>query len=191
MIPVLRGDMTTLRPLGVGDAEITLKWRLSPRAKFLQRGAQTVEAQRSWIRARGDAGDFNFIIEYRDRPVGMVSLVEINLQHRTVEPGRLLIGEQEVVGQAPVAFEAELLLYDYAFDELGMHKLYGLVIEDNVGMLKTRLYLGYKQDGVLRDHFIFDGEHRDAIAISLLEREYRACYRDRLLKLISLFSRYC
>jgi RimJ/RimL family protein N-acetyltransferase len=71
--------------------------------------------------------------------------------------GRLLIGEKDIVKKAPVFFEAELLLCDHAFDTLKMHKIHSKVMEDNKAMLNTRFYFGYTKEGVLREHYIYDG----------------------------------
>jgi RimJ/RimL family protein N-acetyltransferase len=187
---ILQGTLATLRPLGIDDAEATFAWRSSPRARLLQRGATTLEEQRAWIASRLKTGELNFIIEYQGKSVGMIALLDINHLHKSVQMGRLLIGEEELVGKAPVAFEADLMLCDHAFDVLKMHKIYGDIMEDNVGMLKTRMYLGYRKDGVLRDHYCYDGEFKSTVAVSLLEEEYRKVCRPRLLSLIKMCSLY-
>jgi len=185
---ILKGDIATLRPITVDDAELTLAWRNSARARLLQRGATTVDAQRAWIAAKLKTHELNFIIEYSGRPVGMIALHDISHLHKSVQMGRLLVGEEKFVGRAPVAFEAELMLCDYAFDVLNMHKIYGDIMEDNHGMLKTRFYLGYKQDGILRDHYVYDGVFKNTIAVSILEQEYRKVCRPKLVSLIKMFS---
>jgi RimJ/RimL family protein N-acetyltransferase len=185
---ILQGKVVILRPLTVADAELTLRWRQSQRARLMQRGAQTVEAQTAWIMRREQAGDLNFIMEYRGDPVGMIALLELNRFHKSIQMGRLLIGEPEKVTSAPVAFESDLLLCDYVFATLRLHKLYGDVLEDNVAMLRTRLYLGYKKDGLLREHYNYDGVYKNAVAVSLLEDEYREICRPKLVQLIDLFS---
>jgi RimJ/RimL family protein N-acetyltransferase len=185
---ILKGSVATLRPINESDAEITLKWRKGSRAKLLQRGAKTAEEQRAWIAAKLKTNELNFIIEYQDKPVGMIALHDINHVHKSIQMGRLLIGEEESVGKAPVAFEADLMLCDYAFDVLKMHKMYGDVMEENHGMLKTRFYLGYKQDGILRDHYLYDGVYKNTVAVSLLEDEYRSTCRPKLIQLITVLS---
>jgi RimJ/RimL family protein N-acetyltransferase len=185
---IFNGKVATLRAITTDDAEITFKWRHSNRAKLLQRGAQTVNEQKSWIAAKLTTNELNFIIEYMNKPVGMIALHDINNIHKSIQMGRLLIGEDEWVGNAPVAFEADMILCDYAFDVLGMHKMYGDVMSDNIRMLKTRSYLGWKQDGILREHYNYDGIYKDTVAISLLEDEYRQVCRPKLIKLISMLS---
>lgn len=186
---ILEGKIVRLRPITAADAEITLKWRLGHRARLLQRGASTIDEQRAWIASKLASDEINCIIDYANAPVGMIALHDINLRNSHAIIGRELIGETEVVGAAPVAFESELLLCDYAFESLGLHKLYGDILEENHAMLKMRQFLGYKQDGVLRDHIQIDGEYRSVHAISLLETEYRQVCRPKLLRLIAVMSR--
>jgi len=187
---ILKGDITTLRPITIDDAELTFAWRNGERAKLLQRGATTIDEQRIWITAKLKTNELNFVIEYRDTPVGMIALLDISHLHKSVQMGRLLLGEEAFVGKAPVAFEADLMLCDYAFDVLKMHKIHGDIMEDNYGMLKTRFYLGYKQDGILRDHYVYDGEYKNTVAVSILEDEYRKVCRPKLVSLIKMISRY-
>jgi|ERR1035437_286022 RimJ/RimL family protein N-acetyltransferase len=184
---LLQGRYCNLRSISIKDAEITLTWRLSDKAKYLHKGSKTIEEQTIWIEnALEKKDEFNFIIEYKSIPVGMISIVKINYQHRTCEIGRLLIGETEFVGHAPVAYESELLLSDYVFDCLKLHKMYGFVLEDNKEMLNYRKYFGYKKEGLLRDHYIFDGEFKNTVVVSILENEYRTLGRPKLLMIIEV-----
>jgi len=185
---VLNGTLATLRPITEEDAKITLAWRQGERAKLLQRGANTIDEQRAWINSKLNSYEFNFIIEYKGKPVGMIALHDISHTHGTVQMGRLLIGEESYVGKAPVAFEADFLLCEYAFNVLKIHKIYGDVMEDNIGMLKFRDYLGYHRDGIFRDHYLYDGVYKNTIAVSLLEEEYRATCRPKLVQLITVLS---
>jgi diamine N-acetyltransferase len=186
---VLTGSLVTLRPLRIEDAALTLRWRLSERATYMQEGARTESEQRAWIAAHAnESGGYNFIQEYRDAPVGMIALHQINYANRSAILGRLMIGEPELVGAAPVFFESEILLCDFAFDQLKMHKIYGEIMDDNLGMIRARRYLGYKQDGVLRDHYFVRGAFHDAVAVSLLETEYRLVTRPKLAQMVSLLG---
>lgn len=185
---IFNGKISRLRPITVDDAEVTLKWRLSERAKLMQRGANSVEEQKAWIASKLNSDEVNCIIEYKGVPVGMIALHDINKRHNNAILGRLLIGEEGIVGNAPVSFDAELMLCDYAFNQLKMHKIYGDVVEGNHAMLKLRLYLGYKQDGILRDALNFDGVYKNVHAISLLEDEYNKKCRPKLVSLIDSLS---
>jgi RimJ/RimL family protein N-acetyltransferase len=180
----LEGQFVSLRPLSPDDAAITLQWRLSPRSAFLQPGASTVAEQRSWIVAHQRDSEQNFIIQMGTQPVGMISLYDINLRNRNAELGRLLIGDAEASRGVPVFYETELLLCDYAFESLKLHKLYGHIMEGNDPMLRAMLCLGFNREGLLRDHYLVGDSFQSAVAVSLLDEEYWQSCRPMLVQMI-------
>jgi RimJ/RimL family protein N-acetyltransferase len=180
----LRGQFVALRLLRVEDAELTLRWRLGDRASLLNRGAATVAEQAGWIAAR-PTSELNFVIELASgEPVGMLSLLDIDRINRRAEPARFLIGEPGSVRGLPVAVEAMKLLYEHAFDELRLHRVYGTVVADNLLMLKWQKFLGMREEGILRQHYFIGGQFRDAICLAMLEDEYRTVARPRMNALI-------
>ncbi len=180
----LTGEFVALRPLTSDDAQLTLAWRQSRRARFLNTGAQTVSDQAAWIAHRPDS-ERNFIIELADgRPVGMLSLIDIDLVNRRAETSRFLIGDEDAVRGVPAAVEAMKLLYEYAFGELGLIRLYGTVADGNRRMVQWQKYLGMQEEGRLRRHYLLDGEWHDAVCLGLLEHEYLEISLPRMNALI-------
>ncbi|MBJ7330687.1 MAG: GNAT family N-acetyltransferase [Solirubrobacteraceae bacterium] len=181
----LVGDHIELRALRPEDAERTLAWRQSPRARWLNAGAQTVGEQRAWIASRPDS-ERNYIIELKDgRAVGMLSLIGIDPVHRHAETARFLIGDEDAVRGVPAAVESMKLLYDHAFGELGLNRLYGLVPEGNRRSITWQCYLGMREEGRLRRHLFFDGVWQDAVCLGMLEDEYREIAAPRMTTLIA------
>ncbi len=157
---------------------------MGDRAGLLNRGAATVVEQAAWIDSRPD-NEYNFVIELKSgQPVGMLSLVNVDLVHRRAEPARFLIGEPEAVKGVPVAVEALKLLYELAFDELGLHRLHGAVVAENRQMLKWHLYLGMKEEGRLREHQFIAGRYHDIVCVGMMEHEFRQTALPRMNALI-------
>lgn len=180
----LCGEHVILRPLRVEDAELTLAWRMSDRASLLNRGADSVEAQAEWIGSRPST-ELNFVIELRSgQPVGMLSLIAIDEANRRAEPARFLIGEPEAVRGIPAAVESMKLLYELAFDQLKLHRVYGTVVADNQLMFRWQKFLGMKEEGRLRQHYFIGGKFRDAIWMGMMEDEYRSVALPRMNALI-------
>lgn len=181
----LSGEFVTLRPLRVEDAELTLAWRRADRAALLNRGAQSVEQQREWIAARPES-ERNFIIELTGGcPVGMLSLVAIDPVNRHAESARFLIGAEQAVRGVPAAVEAMKLLYELAFEQLELERVWGMVAGDNRLMIKWQRYLGMKEEGRLRRHYFIDGRVQDAVCLGILAEEYRNLARPRMDALIA------
>jgi diamine N-acetyltransferase len=180
----LSGEYVVLRPLEVEDAALTLKWRLDGRAALLNRGAESEEEQRAWIAAQ-PSNELNFMIELRSgAAVGMLSLISIDLKNRRAEPARFLIGEPDAVKAIPVAIEAMKLLYEFAFDTLGLRRVYGTVVADNHLMIKWQKFLGMREEGRLREHYFVGGHFQDAVCLGMMEDEYRAVALPRMRGLI-------
>ena len=81
------------------------------------------------------------------------------------------------------------LLYELAFDELGLERVWGTVASDNRLMIKWQRYLGMKEEGRLRRHYLLNGEHQDAVCLGILADEYRAMARPRMEALIAAARR--
>jgi RimJ/RimL family protein N-acetyltransferase len=181
----LRGEFVSLRPLREDDAALTLAWRSGDRAGLLNRGAETVEDQAAWIRSRPDS-EHNFVIELSDgRPVGMLSLIGVDTANRHGESARFLIGDEDAVRGVPAAVEAMKLLYELAFDRLGLERVWGMVAADNRLMIKWQRYLGMREEGRLRNHYRIGGRFQDAVCLGILAEEYRGQARPRMEALIA------
>jgi RimJ/RimL family protein N-acetyltransferase len=182
---ILRGQYVTLRPITPADAAITQKWRTSGRAFLLNKGAQTVAQQRRWITSRPKS-EIDWIQVVDDRPVGMIALVDIDTVHEHAEAGHFLIGEPEIVKPygTKVAAEATRLLYEYAFDFLDLHKLYGILSVENERMVTWNLYMGMVEEGRLRDHYFLNGHWQDGLILGLTLSDYRKVTLIRLRALI-------
>jgi RimJ/RimL family protein N-acetyltransferase len=178
---VLGGDFVDLRPLTVADAELTLAWRRGQRARLLNAGSATVEQQAQWIAGRPDT-EYNYVIELATsrHPIGMLSLIDVDLVHRRGETARFLIGDEAAAQGVPAAVEAMKLLYRLAFDELGLLRVWGTVVATNTLMVKWQKFLGMKEEGRLRQHLYLDGTFHDAVLLGLLAEEYRTITLRRM-----------
>lgn len=182
----LEGQFIDLLPLAPDHADVTFGWRQGARARLLNRGAQTVEQQRAWITTR-PVSERNYLIALKSGlPVGMVSLVDIEMDARKAEPARFLIGNEKAAQGIPVAAEALLLLYRFAFDTLKLRRLYGTVVSANRPMMKFHEYSGMRKEGVLRDHLYLDGQFHDGVVYGLLEPEFRSVTVGRLGGLVAM-----
>lgn len=180
----LYGEFVNLRPLAVSDAAITLAWRTAHRARFLNAGAMSVEEQAAWI-ANRPKSEYNYIIEVKScQAIGMLSLIDIDLSNRHGEPSRFLIGDEAAAHGIPAAVEAMKLLYELAFDRLGLVRVCGIIAAKNTLMIKWQKYLGMKEEGRLRNHLCQHGVFVDAIYLGLLVEDYRKTTLARMKTLI-------
>jgi RimJ/RimL family protein N-acetyltransferase len=102
-----------------------------------------------------------------DDPIGEANLFRVEHDHGEVA----LWLVPEVHGEG-YGTEALSLLVDFAFEEKGLHRVYGRVagLNDVSHGLVDRL--GFTEEGRLRDHLYLDGEYRDAVFYGLLREEW-------------------
>jgi RimJ/RimL family protein N-acetyltransferase len=118
----------------------------------------------------------------------MISLEDIDLTHRRAQASHFLIGEEDAVRGMPVAFEACKLLYELAFDTLGLQRIWGPIASENKAMIRFHKYFGYKEEGRLPRHYFINDTWMDAIIIGLSEATYRTVTLPKLNRLIGVKS---
>lgn len=132
----LVGDSFCLRLLLAEDLPMTLAWRNRKdiRVQFIHSNIITWEQHLAWWEEyKAKDNDFVFIIEETQqlhRPVGQVSLYNIDLEKSEAEYGRLMIGDNEARGKGLARYATELLI-SWAFNSVGLKRIYLEVFVNN------------------------------------------------------------
>lgn len=72
-----------------------------------------------------------------------------------------------------IGLKAESLMCDYAFNELGLNKLYAITNEDNYASIRLHEEIGYKLEGRLREEYVTkDGVFKDRLYYGLLKKDW-------------------
>jgi ribosomal-protein-alanine N-acetyltransferase len=106
-----------------------------------------------------------------DSMIGYVSLSDINYRNGRAEWSGVVIGEKDYRGQG-YATQAIYLLLEYAFDELGLHRVSGSWLAENTVSIFVGKMMGFRQEGVFREYVYKDGKHHDMIIMSMLRPEF-------------------
>ncbi|WP_295627335.1 GNAT family protein [uncultured Nitrosomonas sp.] len=107
------------------------------------------------------------------KPIGLASLVDIQIAHRRAE---LLIGIPDNDDRQRVSGVTMLLILDFAFNQIGLHKLTSLVMANNPHSQKSTEAIGFIREG-LRRHHLRDPKSRawvDCYENGLVEDSFRA-----------------
>lgn len=115
---------------------------------------------------------------------GVASLVDISVAHRRAE---FLVGVHEAPYRGAAA-EATLLAIDFAFGVMRLRKLIGLVPAGNRASLQASAHIGFRSEGVLRQHLVhprsgatIDIVHMAILADDPAARAQQQRVRKRLL----------
>lgn len=103
--------------------------------------------------------------------IGCIGLVNIDAENDHAEIGYILLPEFQGKGFMHEAMQAVI---DFSFEKLGVHRLSGNVDPENTASSKVLEKCGFKLEGHLREHEIFEGRYLDSLIYGLLNREYRS-----------------
>lgn len=100
--------------------------------------------------------------------VGMVELNEIEWDRARAEVAFWIAPNHQAAGYG---WDALSTLVDYAFDQLGLHKLTAEAFATNEASMRLLESLGFEREGRLREEEYVDGEWVDVIRFGLLAEE--------------------
>ena len=166
-VPVIFGERIYLRRLTENDvSEAYVRWMHDPDInQYLESRfyVQTIESTKAFIRSVTNDNNYQFgiFIKETDQHIGNIKIGSINHFHKYADIG-FLIGEKEYWGKG-IASEAIKLATDFAFNTLGLHKLWGGAYAPNVGSMKAFLKNEYVEEGVKKSQYLCNGVYVDDI----------------------------
>ena len=135
-----------LRKLNSSDANILAKWASSPRVPMNLPGLshESFRAEATWEQiAKSEGANHYFIVELAEtgQPIGMTLLYKVNAKEGTCFGGTAIFEESEQ--HKGYGYAAKLLQHQYAFEELGLKKVYSKALPHNEGVIRGLKGLGY------------------------------------------------
>jgi len=137
---MISGKNVDLRRIDVSDAEFVLSLRIDPEInQYLSPVDNDLEKQREWIkRCMADPEQWYFIIQSKkQQPVGTVRIYDI-------QGKSFCWGSWIVIPEARryASFESAVLLYHYAFFELGFESTHMDVRKKNESVIRFHIRFG-------------------------------------------------
>ena len=147
---ILYGESVYLVPISANDTDNIVKWRNQPfvRDMFLRRELLTKEIHNNWLNKMietNKAKQFIIYVKEDNRPIGSIFLKDIDLEKQTAEYGNF-IGEEDCLGKG-YGSDAGRTLIKYAFEKLGMKKIYLRVLQENVRAVNAYKKMGFLKTG--------------------------------------------
>ena len=171
--PILTGKLVTLAPSQPEHLPNFCQWFADPDVtRFILRVAPpTLKQDGEWLERIGRSETHvEWAILVGDRHVGATGLHEIHWQIRHAKSG-LLIGEKDCWGRG-YATEAMRLRTAYAFEQLGLEKVWTTAYVENVASRRALERVGYREVGVHRRHFYRNGRWHDLWVAELLREDW-------------------
>lgn len=160
------------------DAELIYKWMNDDELKKLSIGVNRrmcKEEALDWVKARmRDRRDqvwWAICDRITNQFIGYTFLTDIHYINRSAEFGGLVIGDKDH-HDGFAWIESYLFVYEYAFERLGLNRVYGTRLMEHKQTQAMGLVMFSKQEGVLRQAAYKNGQYHDLSIGSLLSSEY-------------------
>ena len=176
-LPELHGKAATLRELRMSDASSLLAMLATDEvARFISPPPTTVEGFERfivWAQAQRMVGNYACFAVV---PAGYDTAVGL-FQVRQLEPGFATAEWGFAIGSgfwgSGIFLECARQVVNFAFDELGIHRLEARSCVPNGRGNGALRKVGAVQEGVLRRSFLKNGEHLDQVLWSILREDWR------------------
>ena len=177
-----------LRPVKLEDAQTILDIRLedAERNQYVHPVKNDVELERKWLLSYFEQqGDYFFAVvnKFTDETEGFIAIYNEN--HKRAEWGRWTIKKGSLA-----ATESVYLLYEIAFNMIGLKELYCRTIADNANVVEFHKSEGLRFVALNKDFFELNGKKYDAIEQALTAEEFEENIKSNLYdKSFMLFKR--
>jgi [ribosomal protein S5]-alanine N-acetyltransferase len=156
--------------------ELVYSWREDPEVqKYNPLEALSLESLHAKCStSHSDFADFDnaelffWLLKAEEKIVGNISVRNINRRMLTAEIGYGIAAEARGNGYAT---EAVRMVTQKAFTDSPLRKLIAYVHQNNLASRRVLKKVGYKPEGVLREHYIVNGIPMNEIIYGILRRE--------------------
>lgn len=123
-----------------------------------------------WFMNNKDRMDrFDAVIEYNAMPVGIIGLLNIDYKNKKAE-FYITVGEKDYKGKG-IAYKASMELLKYAFNDLGLNKIYLYTETENKIAQKLFEKLGFTREGLLKYDVIIKDKKKDRYIYAIFKNE--------------------
>lgn len=172
---MLIGKTTRLRALERQDMPVLCKWMNDPELTVWlgPRFPISLDEQYRWFdRLITDSSKRKLLIENLEgRPIGLVSLMDIDLKNKSAEFG-IYLGERDTIGKG-YGKDASLTMMKFAFWELGLNRLFLFVLQENTRAIKSFEDCGFQKEAVLRESIFFNGKFHNQLIMGVLSADFQ------------------
>lgn len=149
-----------LTPIKQEEIEMVRQWRNTPRIQelMLDKHHITAEQQQIWFdKVSVSEQQFYLLVSFKQEPIGVASLIEIDPLTGTCEPGMYIYNEKYQGNIIP--FSVAFALNDLAFEVFKLTCLKGKIYQSNRLSLRFHKACGYEPTGKKDDLLLFQLEH--------------------------------
>lgn len=177
---ILRSERLELRPIEEGDLEFIRELINDPEVEKTIVGwlwPLSAKDEQEWYKGfRNSNKEVRYLIALHDGTrLGLTGLTDMDWKNGRCKGTGIRISPQ--VQNKGYATEAYTMMLNYAFNQLRFHKVTDSALETNKASLRFLEKVGYKVEGVLRDHVFKNGKYCNVVTTSILAEDFNRLYR--------------
>lgn len=131
----------------------------------------TLRKTKKWFQSTKNRNDrIDFVFQYNEDNVGMGGLTNISEKNRNCELYMYIDPSFQGKG---LGFKSCYALCEYAFEILNLNKVYLYTFKENIPANKLYEKIGFKLEGILRQHTFKDGVLKDRNFYGILKNELK------------------
>lgn len=166
---------TVLRPCERKDLIMRVKWLNNPvvRETLVLMFPVSIAETELWferILVSNTRKDFIIELKEAEKPIGFAGYINIDWINRKAEPF-IAIGEENAWGKG-YGTEVVRALLEFGFNEMGLNRMYGFMLDFNQRALKMDLKAGFKKEGLLKEDVLIHGEFHNRIMLGITKNEF-------------------
>lgn len=176
-----------LRAIKDSELELMRAWRNAPSVRmnmYTRHEISADEHRNWWLSIQSREEQQYFMYELSGTPTGIVAFTSIDRANQNSSWAFYASPE------APkgTGVRMEFLALEYAFLQMGLHKLHCEVLAFNMPVIKLHQRFGFKVEGIFREHHKVDDVFVDVFRLGLLALEWDES-RQNMKEKISVISR--
>ncbi|MBK8226869.1 MAG: GNAT family N-acetyltransferase [Flavobacteriales bacterium] len=172
----IHGKKVVLKAIELADLDQLNKWANDPEIQMMLGGwhfPTSMEDQRKWFNCLSASSlHQRFAIHTVEHGlIGTANMVDVDWKNRNAFHG-MMLGDKDIRGLG-YGSDTVMAVMRYAFEELGLERLDGSMIEYNSASLK--LYVGkcgWKEEGRQRNWYYRQNRYWDRIMVGVTRKDY-------------------
>ncbi|NYH50526.1 MULTISPECIES: GNAT family N-acetyltransferase [Nocardiopsis] len=174
--PTLTGESVRLVPLGPEHTDAYFAASLDGEVRRLTgtHGHLTYTQAKEWCETRAgrtDRLDLAIIAPKDGRYLGELSVYAVSPENESAGY-RIALSAIEFTGRG-LGREATQLVLEYAFERIGLHRVWLYVYTFNMRAIAVYRSCGFSVEGRLRDSLLWEGRRHDALLMAVLRSGFR------------------
>jgi RimJ/RimL family protein N-acetyltransferase len=175
--PFLIGERIYLRPLERDDAAAVAGWLNDPEVNrtILHAHPLSVQAEQNWLAKLAESQEniaLAIVLQDGDRLLGVTGLHQFDGRNRHASFG-ITVGVKEEWGKGHGTAATELMVR-HAFETLNLNRVWLHVLTTHDRGIRAYERVGFKREGVLRQHLYREGKYQDILSMAILREDWDA-----------------